>query len=79
MAVAGVVIKGCGSTVPDIYQEGKTRAQLVTTLASIVTHPHPGCPPPYTTVLHLLQGTLSDSDPQVRGSMYFEHITLFCW
>nr|XP_045598436.1 proline-, glutamic acid- and leucine-rich protein 1-like [Procambarus clarkii] len=63
MAVTATV---AGATrIPVIYEDGKTRAQLFKTLASIATVPHPGCPPPYTVILHLLQKGQNDPDTLV--------------
>ncbi|XP_071523642.1 uncharacterized protein [Panulirus ornatus] len=47
---------------PDIYMDGRTRAELYKTLASVVTHPHSAFPPAYTMIMHLLQSGLHDPD-----------------
>lgn len=61
-AVTGV------TTIPITYKDGKTRAQLYKTLGSIATHPHPGCPPSYTMIVHLLQKGHQDSDTLVAST-----------
>ncbi|XP_042235392.1 uncharacterized protein LOC121875104 isoform X2 [Homarus americanus] len=60
LAVAATVT---GVTQPPVtYVDGRTRAQLFKTVASMAIHPHPGCEPPYTIILHYLHAGLHDSD-----------------